>query len=134
MSRLVPITRAILLALVALSFSSCLTISDPPEGLSVLSIVGGNNQTIQVSTVAPSPLTVQTLDHTASPMGGVTINWSITSGEGTISHQATVTESDGNTGINFNASANPGPVLIRASAEDLRVTFQVNVVTTLPPA
>ena len=133
MSRLVPITRAVMVAFTALSFSSCLTISDPPEGLSVLSIIGGNNQTIAVSTIAPSPLMVQALDHTASPMGGVTVNWSITSGNGTISHQATITEADGNTSIFFTSSANAGPVLIRAAAEDLRVTFQVNVLATLPP-
>jgi hypothetical protein len=133
MSRLVSITRAAFAAVAAVSLSACLSISDPQEGLSVLSIIGGNNQTIPVSSIAPTALMVQTLDHRAAPMGGVTINWSITSGDGSISAQSTVTQPDGNTAINFTASANPGSVFVRATAEDLRVTFTVNVVAAPPP-
>ena len=115
--------------LCTLAFSACLTISDPPEGLSVFTIIGGNNQTIAVSAVA-APLVVQTLDHTASPMGGVTVNWAITTGNGTLSAPSTVTDDTGNTAITFTASATPGVVQVRATAEDLRLTFNLNVIAS----
>lgn len=128
MTRLTLMRRATI-GIAALSFTSCLTISDPPAGLSVFSIVGGNNQTIPVSTTAPFPLMVQALNETTGPMGGVTVNWTITSGNGTLSAVATTTDDAGNTAITFTAASTPGQVQVRATAEDLRLTFTVNVVS-----
>ena len=121
------------MALSALALSACLTISDPVEGLSVFAIVGGNNQSIVVGTIAPSPLSVQALDHAAALLPGITVDWIISSGAGTLSAASTVTGEDGMTAINFTASASPGPVLVRATAEDLRLTFTVNVTASLAP-
>ena len=113
----------------ALALSGCLSISDPPEGLTVFSIIGGNNQTVTVNTFALSPLVVQTLDQAAAPMSGVTVTWEILSGTGTLSASSTPSTENGTATITFKAGGTPGPVQIRAQAEDLRVTFQVDVVS-----
>lgn len=116
-----------------ISATSCITISEPGTGLAVFSIVGGNNQVVVVGTMAPQPLRVRALDETTGAMPGVTINWTIVSGEGVLSTTSTVTDESGYSAINFTASNTVGPVLVRATAEDLRLTFTVEVVNA-PPA
>lgn len=116
-----------------ISATSCITISEPGTGLAVFSIVGGNNQVVVVGTMAPQPLRVRALDETTGAMPGVTINWTIVSGEGVLSTSSTVTDESGYSAINFTASNTVGPVLVRATAEDLRLTFTVEVVNA-PPA
>ena|SRR5688572_29992017 len=131
MSRSTRLTRRLFtLALAAslISAASCLTISEPGSGLAVFSIVGGNNQSVVVGTMAPQTLRVRALDETTGPMAGIAITWSIVSGEGVLSTTATVTDDAGYSEINFTASNTAGPVLVRALAEDLRLTFTVEVV------
>jgi hypothetical protein len=116
-------------ALVAVIFmSSCITISDPPEGLTVLTIIGGNSQTVVVNSFAGSPLVVQALDEAAGPLSGVNVTWEITAGAGTLGSSSSVSDETGAARTTFKASANTGPVQIRATAEDLTVNFQLDVV------
>jgi hypothetical protein len=116
-----------------ISVTSCITISEPGEGLAVFSIVGGNNQVVVVGTMAPQPLRVRALDESTGAMPGVDINWSIVSGTGVLSTTSTTTDESGYSAINFTASSTVGPVLVRAAAQDLRLTFTVEVVNA-PPA
>lgn len=132
MPRKFPLKRNVLVLLSAFFAVSCLSISDPQEGLSLLSIIGGNNQNVQVGAALADPLTVQALDHTATPMSGVTVSWTISSGSGTVSTASSTTDDSGLTSIGFTAPTTSGPVGVRATAGDLRVTFTVNVLTTLP--
>ncbi len=131
MPRQFPLNRSVLLLFSAFFAVACLSISEPPEGLSLLSIIGGNNQNVQVGNVAADPLTVQALDHTASPMNGVTVTWTITSGTGVLNTVTSTTDDSGLASVNFTAPATSGAVGVRATAGDLRVTFTVNVVTSL---
>ncbi|HVF40447.1 MAG TPA: hypothetical protein VM939_11135 [Gemmatimonadaceae bacterium] len=119
-------------ALAAITAASCLTISDPPEGLSVLSIMAGNNQNVAVNTLAPAALVVQALDHRASPMAGQEVLWTITSGSGVLSGSSSVTDESGFSSIRFTGGNTVGPVQVRAEAGGLRVTFTVTVSATLP--
>ncbi len=136
MSRPNPFSRrsiVIGMAAAILSLSGCLTISEPREGLSVFSITGGNNQVVVVNTIAPAPLGVRALDEVAGGMPGIPIQWTIASGTGTLSATSTETLEDGTSAINFTAGSESGPVLVRATAQDLRVTFTVEVIAQ-PPA
>ncbi len=132
MPRKFPLKRNHFILFSALFAVSCLSIADPQEGLSLLSIIGGNNQNVRVSAAAADPLTIQALDHTASPMSGVNVTWTISSGTGVLSTATSTTNDRGLTSINFTAPATSGAVGVRATAGDLRVTFTVNVLTTLP--
>jgi hypothetical protein len=124
---------SMLLGVASLSGAACLSISEPNKGLSVFTILGGNNQVVVVNTIAPQPLTVRTIDEKTGVLPGVTVTWIITSGTGTLSATSTVTDDSGLASINFTAGSTTGPVLVRATAEDLRVTFTIDVVAQ-PPA
>ena len=126
-------TFSVLFSAAMLSTASCLSIAEPHQGLSVFTITGGNNQVVVVSTAAPQPLTVRAIDETTGSLPGVTVTWEISSGTGVLSTASTVTDAGGQASVNFTAGSTPGPVLIRATAEDLRVTFTVDVVAQ-PPA
>jgi hypothetical protein len=134
MSRIKLFDRRAFVFLLALPLlaGGCLTISEPGEGLAVFSVSGGNNQIVLVNTAAAEPLSVRALDETTGGLGGVQVQWSIVSGTGTLSATSTVTDDAGISSISFTAGASAGPVLVRATAEDLRVTFTVEVVAQLP--
>ena len=135
MIHIVPSRARLLVAIAAISLSmaACLSLEDPGQGLSVFTIIGGNNQVVVVNTVAPQPLTVRTIDEKTGVLPGVSVSWTITSGTGTLSATSSVTDESGVAAVNFTAGSVTGPVLVRATAEDLRVTFTVEVVAQ-PPA
>jgi len=111
-----------------LTFVSCLSVTDVPEGLSVLSIVSGNNEEIPAGSSEGLPLVVRTLDETAAPLGGVAVNWTITQGAGTLSAATSLSDASGNASVSYTPPATAGTVQIRAAAEELQVTFTLNVV------
>lgn len=110
------------------SATSCLDISEPGSGVTVFSIVGGNNQSVVVGAMATEALRVRALDETIGAVAGVAVTWSIVSGQGVLSSTATVTDAAGYTEVNFTAANTAGPVLVTALAEDLRLTFTLEVV------
>jgi hypothetical protein len=134
MSPIKMFNRRAFVYLVALPLiaGGCLSISEPNGGLAVFSVVSGNNQVVLVNTAASAPLAVRAIDDKIGGLPGVTVQWSIVSGTGTLSATSSVTDETGVTSVNFTAGASAGPVLVRATAEDLRVTFTVEVVSQLP--
>lgn len=126
-------TAAMMLAASMVSMASCLTISDPGSGVAVFTVIGGNGQTIVINTVAPQPLTVRAIDDRTGGVPGVTVDWNIVSGTGALSASSTVTGDDGSTAITFTAGSQAGPVLVRATAEGLRVTFTIEVLSAPLP-
>jgi hypothetical protein len=134
MSPIKMFNRRAFVYLVALPLiaGGCLSISEPGGGLAVFSVVSGNNQVVLVNTAASAPLAVRAIDDKIGGLPGVTVQWSIVSGTGTLSATSSVTDETGVTSVNFTAGASAGPVLVRATAEDLRVTFTVEVVSQLP--
>ena len=124
---------SVMLAAALLFVGACLSIEGPADGLSVFTILGGNNQVVVVNTMAPQPLSVRTIDEKTGVLPGVAVTWNITSGTGTLSATSSVTDDSGVASINFTAGSTVGPVLVRATAEDLRVTFSIEVVAQ-PPA
>ncbi len=115
------------------SMTSCLTLSEPGDGVAVFTVIGGNGQTIPVNTVAPQPLTVRAIDERTGGLPGVQVDWLIVVGTGTLSASSTVTDDDGSSAITFTAGSETGPVQVRATAEGLRITFTIEVVSAPLP-
>lgn len=119
-------------AISAASLSACLSLETPDGGLALLAIVSGNEQTVQTNAAAASPFTVRAFGNDAQSLRDVAINWSIASGGGTLSSSQTVTDDSGHAAVSYTAGNTPGTVTVRATAEQLTVTFTVTVIA--PPA
>ena len=115
-------------AVTVLALGSCLDINDLPEGLSILTIVDGNNQNIPAGSNANSLLVVRALDHTGTAMSGVVVNWTIVQGGGTLGAPTSVTDINGEAAVSYIAPAATGTVFVRAMAQDLTVTFNLTIV------
>jgi hypothetical protein len=131
MARLtLPIARATgALAIIALS--GCLSVSDTTDGLAVLAIIGGNNQTLQAgSATSSAPLAVRTLKQSGAPMAGVAVIWTITSGGGTLSAPSSVTDDSGDASVTYKPGTASGVTVVKATAENLTLNFTLNVNAT----
>lgn len=99
-----------------------------PPVASELNISAGNNQNVPVSTAATTPLTVTLTDQYNDPMAGVTVNWVVVSGDGTLTSASSVTDSDGEATMAFTAGSTVGAVTVTATVAGLTpVTFSLNV-------
>ena len=99
-----------------------------PSVASELNITAGNNQNVPVTTAATTPLTVTVLDQYNDPMSGVTVNWVVVSGDGTLTSASSVTDADGNATMAFTAGTTVGAVTVTATVAGLTpATFTLNV-------
>jgi len=85
-----------------------------PAAADSFAIQAGNNQTVSAGAVAGEPLIVKILDAYHNPVGGVTVAWSLISGDATLSETSTVTGVAGTATISVTAGPTAGPVVIRA--------------------
>jgi len=132
MSTFTAMTRGAAAVVVAIALSSCLDVAESPDGLTFFNIESGNQQTVQTGTAAPLPLIVRTLDLNQGPIAGVVVNWSIITGNGTLSAGSSISDANGRARVNFTASNTPGTVHVRASVgTDLNLTFILTVVTSV---
>jgi len=95
-----------------------------PKGLAVLAIVSGTQQNIQVGK-AGAPLVVKAFDVNGLGMEGVKVDWTIPANSGTISSTRTTTDDTGQTSVDYTAPSNAGQVQVRATAENISVTFNL---------
>ena len=123
MLRQLPWVRTFAIGFLALGLAGCLSISDPPKGLSILTIVAGNNQIVPVNTTATDALVVKAFDETTSPMAGVVVTWTLSSGTGTLSTTTSTTDDSGLASVTYKAGTTTGSVNVKATAKDLNVTF-----------
>lgn len=108
---------------------ACLSIDSEIEGVAVLTVVSGNEQTLQVGSTNAVPLVVRAFDNAAQPMEGVTVTWSVNpSSGGTVSTSSTTTDGAGMTQVNFTPGSTPQTLFVRASAEGLTVSFTLTIV------
>jgi len=121
-----PVRLRTLALAATLLFGGCLSV-DSPTGLGLIIIVSGNEQTVQAGAAAAVPLVVRAFDTSATPMTGVTVNWSVVSGGGSVTQAASVTDGAGQASANYTAGTTTGDAQIRATAEGLTVTFTITV-------
>ena len=80
-----------------------------------LNVVSGNGQVIVEYFQSVSPMTVRALDSGGRPIPGLPINWSITSGQGTLINTISGTDANGIASTYFLGSAVPGGSSIQQS-------------------
>jgi hypothetical protein len=127
MLRVASFRRSVTLGLSAVALTvatGCLSIDQVEDGVAILTIISGNGQTLTAgSQTSSAPLVVRTIDNSALPVEGVTVNWSITQGGGTISAGSSTTDDSGNASVTYKPGATAGTALIKATAEGLSVSF-----------
>jgi hypothetical protein len=121
-----PVRLRTLALAAALLLDGCLSI-DNETGLGLVIIVSGNEQTVQTGAAAAVPLVVRAFDTSTAPMAGVTVNWSVASGGGSVTPTSTITDGAGQASANYTAGTTTGEAQVRATAEGLTVTFTVTV-------
>ncbi len=113
------------LSVVALTLTTgCLSIEQDDGGLAVLTIISGNQQTLAAgSTTSSQAMVVRAIDNGAVPIEGVTVNWSVTAGGGTISASTVSTDGSGQASVTYKPGVTAGTAQIKATADGLSVTF-----------
>jgi hypothetical protein len=98
-----------------------------PSTATELAIADGNNQTIIVGEQT-EPLVVQVLDQFDDPMAGVSVTWTVVTGDGTLSSATTLTDDDGEAEVLFTAGTVAGAASVTATVSGLTaVTFLITV-------
>lgn len=85
-----------------------------------------STQVVAPNAQAAKPLTVIVRDQDKNPLEGVTVQWSIKSGSGTLSAAETKTDGDGKTSVTYTAGATTGNSLVHATVPVLG-TVQFNL-------
>ena len=117
------------IALFIAASGGCLSLDTQAEGVAVLTVVTGNDQTLQVGATNAVPLVVRAFDNAAQPMEGVTVTWTVNPANGgTVNPTSTTTDEAGLTQVNFTPGSTPQAVFVRASAEGLTVSFTITIV------
>lgn len=108
---------------------------NPGGGATRLAEADGDGQSGLVSAPLASPLRVLASDASGNPVGGVTVDWSVVSGGGSIT-PSSVTDGNGIASATFTLGPSAGQQESRASVEELAgspVTFSATGSTTPPP-
>jgi Bacterial Ig-like domain (group 1)/Filamin/ABP280 repeat len=106
-----------------------------PESPESLTIAGGNEQTAQVSTVLPQPLTVKAVDRFGNGVAGIEVTWKATGG-GEVTPESVITGADGLAAVSRTLGDTPGSYGAVATAEALQgppVTFVATAVAAPKP-
>ncbi|RUR86784.1 N,N-dimethylformamidase beta subunit family domain-containing protein [Chlorogloeopsis fritschii PCC 9212] len=104
--------------------------------LPTITKVSGDNQTGATGATLPDPLVVQVKDGAGNPQSGVTVNFAVTSGGGSVSPASAVTNANGEASTTLTLGASPGAILpvanrVSATADEIgSVTFSA---TANPP-
>jgi 5-hydroxyisourate hydrolase-like protein (transthyretin family) len=122
-------TWALAFAVVACGSDSS---TDPdPAQPTTLSIVSGDGQTLDAGETSAA-LTVQVVDQNSSPMAGVTVTFTGSGVEHTLSGQSASTGSNGQASVTVTAGATEGAIQVEAAVSGLQpVTFALQVETGL---
>jgi hypothetical protein len=92
-------------------------------------------QTAPAGTPVASPPQVRVVDQTAQPLSGVTVNWAVTGGGGTVGNSSSVTNAEGiATSGSWTLGPNPGENTLQASVAGLTpVVFTATATAAVDP-
>ena len=102
----------------------------PPPSLT-LSIVSGNGQSGEPGTALPNPLVVLVSDQNGMPVEGISVAFSITQGEGTLSTKPTITDGNGFAERTLTFGQSIGATLVEVSVEGISEKRTFVATTTL---
>jgi uncharacterized protein (TIGR03437 family) len=86
-----------------------------PVAAQSLAVISGNGQIVSEQFVTVAPMTLQARDAQNRPLAGVRINWSVTSGQGTLINPISATDSNGLASTYFLGTNVPGGSSIQQS-------------------
>ena len=100
-----------------------------------IEIVSGNNQSGDPGTELNNPLVVEVLDEDDDPVSGITVTFSITAGDGSLSDTSVTTNTRGRAETDLTLGDDPGRNTVRASVSGVsgRVTFTATAEDPAPP-
>jgi ABC-type glycerol-3-phosphate transport system substrate-binding protein len=99
------LTLATILAAVAVA-TTCGGDATGPAVPTSITLVSGNGQSGVVGQALPNALVVKVVDASGAGVPGVTVNWSVTSGGGSLSATSTTTDQSGQALVTLT----PGPI------------------------
>ena len=89
---------------------------------------GGDQQSAPTNTPLPLPLAVLVVTQFGEPIQNVTVNWTITSGGGTLGATSTLTNENGIASVTYTTGATAGSVVIQARVQGVPpLTFNITV-------
>ncbi|HSN00843.1 MAG TPA: autotransporter domain-containing protein [Rudaea sp.] len=91
----------------------------------MLQIASGNNQSGPQGTAGNAPLVVSVTDPNGNPLAGQTVAWSVSTGQATLSANASVSDTNGNASITFAYGSAAGAATIQAALGSVHVSFSV---------
>jgi len=97
-----------------------LTINIPFTG--ILKLLG-DQQSAQIDTAFPLPLTVAVVNSAGSGVGGVQVNFQVTSGAATLGSSSGITDSTGQASTTVTAGGTPGTITVSATSSSFSVSF-----------
>jgi hypothetical protein len=106
------------------SFSATATAATQTPAAIAMS--SGNNQSATVNTTLPAPLVVKVTDASNAAVAGVTVNWAVATGGGSVSSATSITNATGLAQINWTLGSTAGTQTAKASVSGLTgspVTF-----------
>lgn len=90
-----------------------------PGAPAQVSVAEGNSQIGEVSTALAEPLGVRVADEFGNGVSGVTVNWSITSGDASLSAPSSTTSGDGSATVGVSLGGTSGAVTVTATVTGL---------------
>jgi hypothetical protein len=119
--------RAIILASISAFIGAC-TLSTENNDPAAMGKTKGDLQTAPVNTALPLPFEVLVVNQFGEPLSNITVNWTITSGEGSISATPTLTDDTGKTSVTYTTGPTTGSASINAQVHGLfPVIFTVTI-------
>ncbi|RCJ23210.1 Ig domain-containing protein group 1 domain-containing protein [Nostoc sp. ATCC 43529] len=98
--------------------------------------VSGDNQSVTTGGTIPNPLVVRVVNAQNNPQSGVTVNFAVTAGGGSVSPLSAVTDASGQASTTLTVGAvptGPGGVVVTATASGIgSVTFLASAIPTNP--
>ena len=130
-------SRSILGATLMVFGASCSsndTTTVTPNPPVVVAAFTGNNQTTTVNATLVTPLTVKVTDAAGAAVAGVTVNWVVTSGGGSVTPATSTTDSNGRATTVFTLGSTVGTQTVNASVATIAspVTFAATGISNTP--
>ncbi|WP_420124882.1 hypothetical protein [Longimicrobium sp.] len=98
-----------------------------------LRIAGGDGQSALTHDSLAAPLQVQALCDDATPLAGVTVQWSVPGGNATAGAPASVTDANGMAATSLRLGAAPGPVALYAGVGAQSLEFRATALDRCAP-
>jgi len=101
-------------------------VTNPDTTPAAIVIVSGNNQTAQVGTALGNPLVVRVTNASGGALSGVTVNWSVLAGGGTLGSTSSTTNAQGEAQVGYTVGATAIANQVRGTvqgAASLTATF-----------